>query len=96
MKKPNLKDSAMDFYARHSPRLKKSGHLTESTHDAFILLARTWGELVDLNPHVEKNGFIRYFALLKWFQLYARGFGMNTDKIVEVEAEGERTGEFEY
>ena len=96
MKKPKLNPTAMDFYTRHRADLIKSGHLTDKNHDAFILLARTFGELMDLELSEDKQSYIRYFALLKFYQLYARGFGMSTDKILQVDAVEERSGEFEY
>lgn len=81
MNKPkDLDDIAGKFWTRHARRLEDAGLLTEATFDAFVLLAKTYAHLHRLDPDADRNGWIRYFALLKNYQLYARGFGMNTDK----------------
>ena len=81
MNKPkDLDDIASAFWKRHAKRLEGKGLLTEATLDAFVLLCKTYAHLQRLDPDADKNGWIRYFALLKNYQLYARGFDMNTDK----------------
>jgi phage terminase small subunit len=91
MNKPKELDPiASEFWKRHCPRLKKLGLLNEATFDSFVILCKTYSELTKLNPREEKNGWIRYFALMKWYQLYARGFGMSTDKVVRTEPEAEK------
>jgi phage terminase small subunit len=81
MNKPkDLDDIASKFWTRHAKRLEAAGLLTDATADAFVLLCKTYSHLHQLDPSADKNGWIRYFALLKWYQTYARGFDMNTDK----------------
>jgi hypothetical protein len=68
------------FMKKHRARLTEQGLLSEATEDAFLLLAKTHAHLMHLDPDAVTNGWIRYIALLKTYQSYARGFGMNTDK----------------
>lgn len=71
---------AHDFIDLHSDRLKSLGLLTPATLPAFLLLARTYAIIETMEPDNIKNGWVQYFAHLKAYQTYARGFGMNTDK----------------
>ena len=90
-KKPkDLDPLAGEFWGRHSLRLKKAGLLNESTFDSFIILCKTYSSLMKLKPDEDKNGWIRYFALMKWYQLYARGFGMSTDKVIKLDTPTEQ------
>lgn len=89
MPKPKLEPTAAKFYKTHHDRLVEAGLLTPSTEDAFVLLCKTYGHLMTLDPNADPKGWIRHFALLKSYQTYARGFGMNTDKPRTAQAEVE-------
>jgi phage terminase small subunit len=83
MKQPrNLDTEAKAFYRRHSKRLKDQGLLTDSTHDSFVLLARTHSILASLDPHdtADKMAIIKYIGVSKIYQALSRGFAMNSDK----------------
>ncbi len=82
-KPKELDEIASEFWKRHFGRLKKEGLLNDSTFDSFVILCKTYSEITKLKPDEAKNGWIRYFALMKWYSLYARGFGMSTDKNVK-------------
>ena len=84
IRKPeHLDDLASKYWTRHSKRLQDSGLLTDSNLDAFVLLCKTHSYLQTCKPDEDKNGWLKYFALLKNYQSYARGFGMATDKNIK-------------
>lgn len=95
MNKPkDLDELAGKFWTRHAKRLEAAGLLTDATADAFVLLCKTYSHLQQLDPSADKTGWIRYFALLKWYQTYARGFDMNTDKARKPTENIKETDEF--
>ena len=84
MRRPtNLDPTALAFYTRHSKRLIDQGLLTESTFDSFVLLCKTFSLLTSFDPVTEKNGMLRYISLSKMYQVYSRGFSMNSDRAKE-------------
>lgn len=89
MTKPKLEPAAAKFYRQHHDRLVKAGLLTPATEDAFVLLCKTYGHLMTLDPNDDPKGWIRHFALLKSYQTYARGFAMSSDKPRTAQADGE-------
>lgn len=85
LRKPeHLDETASKFWTRHAKRLQDQGLLRESTMDAFVLLCKTHSHLLTADPNKDHNGWLKYFALLKSYQSYARGFCMSTDKVVRV------------
>lgn len=93
-KPPDLDPVAAEFWKRHAKRLEAQGLLTDDTVDAFTLLCQTFSHLRHFKPDEVSNGWLRYFALGKQFQTYARGFGMGSDKVKTTATKTQATDEF--